>query len=74
MTTQNLLFLSSDGTKLFATDGSTIHQLATDTSTPPLVGDPLLGSPISAVVLAGLFSSAQVRLYDSACMGLSALM
>jgi hypothetical protein len=41
MATQRLLFVSSDGTILFDTDGTTVTQLADGSSTPVFAEDPL---------------------------------
>jgi hypothetical protein len=44
MTSQRLLFESTDGTTLFETDGTTVTQLSDGSSAPPFMSDPLLGN------------------------------
>ncbi len=50
MTIQRLLFTSSDGTKLFTTDGTTTTQLATSVSSPAFLPDPIYSDTSTMVV------------------------
>jgi hypothetical protein len=51
VTTENLLFVSADGTTLYGTDGTTVTVIANGSSSTPFQSDPLLFNPTSAAVV-----------------------